>query len=106
MSSRIETLRSFLEASPDDCFVRYGLAQEHVKAGADEAAIEEFQRILAIDPTYQAAYYHAGRAHQRLGQNSAAGDVFERGIEMSVTNGDPHARSELEAALAELPSSN
>lgn len=105
MSSRIETLQSFLEASPNDCFIRYGLAQEHVKAGADEAAIKEFQRILDIDPTYQAAYYHAGKAHQRLGQNSVAREVFERGIEMSVTNREPHARSELEVALAELPSS-
>lgn len=103
MSSRIEALRSFLEASPNDCFVRYGLAQEHVKAGSDESALEEFGRILEIDPTYQAAYYHAGKAYQRLGRISEARDIFERGIEASVTNGDLHARGELEAALADLP---
>jgi hypothetical protein len=29
--------------------------------------------------------------------------VFERGVEVSIANGDLHARGELEAALAELP---
>jgi tetratricopeptide (TPR) repeat protein len=106
MSSRIETLQSFLEASPNDCFVRYGLAQEHVKAGDDASALEEFGRIFEIDSSYQAAYYHAGKAHERLGQFAEARQVFERGVETSVANGDLHARSELEAALAELPSDN
>lgn len=103
MSSRIETLRTILETSPENCFVRYGLAQEHVKAGDDATALEEFGRILETDSSYQAAYYHAGKAHQRLGQVDEARAVFERGIETSHANGDAHARSELEAALAELP---
>lgn len=103
MSTRIETLRSILQASPDNCFVRYGLAQEHVKAGDDPAAVDEFVRILEIDPSYQAAYYHAGKAYQRLGRLDEARSVFERGVEVSIANGDLHARSELEAALSELP---
>jgi Tfp pilus assembly protein PilF len=103
MSNRIEALRSILQASPENCFVRYGLAQEHVKAGADAAALDEFVRILGIDASYQAAYYHAGKAYQRLGRIDEARAVFERGVEVSISNGDLHARGELEAALSELP---
>ncbi len=103
MSNRIEALRSILEASPDNCFVRYGLAQEHVKGGDDVAALDEFARILAIDASYQAAYYHSGKAYQRLGRFDEARAVFERGIDASIANGNAHARSELQAALAELP---
>ncbi len=103
MSSRIEALRSILEASPDNCFVRYGLAQEYVKGGDDIAALDEFARILEIDATYQAAYYHAGKAYQRLGRLNEARAVFERGVEASIANGNAHARSELQAAIAELP---
>lgn len=104
MNSRIEALRSMLQANPNDCFVRYGLAQEHVKAGDDAAAVEELARILEIDSTYQAAYYHAGKAYQRLGRMAEARAAFERGIEVSISGGNAHARSELQAALAELPS--
>lgn len=103
MSTRIEALRSILQASPNDCFVRYGLAQEHIKAGDDAAALDEFARILEIDPSYQAAYYHAGKAYQRLGRVEEARATFERGVEVSMANGDAHARGELEAALSELP---
>jgi Tfp pilus assembly protein PilF len=103
MSTRIEALRTILKASPDNTFVRYGLAQEHVKAGDDAAALDEFSRILEIDASYQAAYYHAGTAYQRLGRMDEARAVFERGVEVSIANGDLHARGELEAALAELP---
>jgi tetratricopeptide (TPR) repeat protein len=100
---RLEKLRQFLEANPNDCFVRYGLAQEYVKAGQLDDAIAEYSRIFEINPDYQAAYYHAGQAYQKLGKTAQARATFERGIETSMRTGDLHARSELEAALAELP---
>ena len=103
MSTRIEALRSILKASPNDCFVRYGLAQENVKAGDDAAALEEFARILELDPSYQAAYYHAGKAYQRLERMAEARAIFEWGVAASIAGGNAHARSELETALAELP---
>ena len=101
-SSRLDKLKAFLEANPDDCFVRYGLAQEYVKQDALEEAIAEFHRILQINPDYQAAYYHAGKTYQKLGRNEEARSIFQRGVETSLRTGDLHARGELEAALSEL----
>ncbi|MBI1357588.1 MAG: tetratricopeptide repeat protein [Acidobacteria bacterium] len=101
-SSRLEKLKAFLEANPDDCFVRYGLAQEYVKQGALEEAIAEFQRILETNPDYQAAYYHAGKTFQKLGRTEQAREVYQKGVETSLRTGDLHARSELEAALGDL----
>ncbi|MCB1020813.1 MAG: tetratricopeptide repeat protein [Acidobacteria bacterium] len=101
-NKRLEKLQQFLQANPNDCFVRYGLAQEYGKAGQLEAAIDEYRRIFEINPDYQAAYFHAGQAYRKLGQNDQARQVFERGIETSLRTGDLHARSELEAALAEI----
>ena len=101
-NKRLEKLQQFLEANPNDCFVRYGLAQEYVKAGELGRAIDEYARIFEINPDYQAAYYHAGQAYQKLGRKEDAKATFERGIETSLRTGDLHARSELEAALAEL----
>jgi tetratricopeptide (TPR) repeat protein len=101
-NKRLEKLQQFLEANPNDCFVRYGLAQEYVKADELDQAIEEYKRIFEINPDYQAAYYHAGQAYRKLGKIEDAKATFERGIETSRRTGDLHARSELEAALAEL----
>lgn len=90
-----------LEADPTNLFVRYGLAQEFVKRGEDVRAIGEFQRILDENADYQAAYYHAGKAFERLGRVDKARGVYQKGIEASFRTGDVHARSELEAALEE-----
>ena len=98
---RINALREMLAAQPSNHFVRYGLAQELVKRGDDERAIEQFRTILEADPDYQAAYYHAGKALERLGRIEEARSTFLEGIETSRRTGDDHARSELEVALEE-----
>lgn len=99
---RIAALRSMLAADPSNAFARYGLAQEYVKAGDDERALVEFRTILEADPDYQAAYYHAGKALERLGRKEDARAAYARGVEASRRTGDAHTRSELEAAMEEL----
>lgn len=101
-NNRLETLKQFLETRPNDCFVRYGIAQELVKSESYEEAIAEFQRILEIDADYQAAYYHAGKTYEQMGRAEDARTMYERGIEASRRTGDLHARGELEAALDAL----
>ena len=99
---RIVALQGMLKADPTNCFVRYGLAQELVKLGEYQRAIGEFQRILDENADYQAAYYHAGKAFERLGRVDKAKAIYLRGIQASYRTGDVHARSELEAALEEI----
>ena len=99
---RIETLKQFIENSPQDCFVRYGLAQEYIKADRFQDAIETFDGILAINPDYQAAYYHLGKAYEKNGQPDLARDAYRKGVETSLRTGDLHARGELEAAMEAL----
>ncbi len=99
---RIAALRSVLEADPSNTFARYGLAQECVKSGENEQALTEFNNILESNPDYQAAYYHAGKALERLGRKEDAQAMYKAGIEASQRTGDDHARSELEVAIQEL----
>jgi len=101
-SDRLETLLQFVESSPNDAFVRYGLAQEYVNRGQLEKAIEEFNTLLTNNADYQAGYYHAGQTYLKLGRKDEARVSFEKGIELATRSGDLHARGELEAALAEL----
>ena len=72
---------------------------EYINAGEWANAIPEFEAVLAIDPTYSAAYYHGGQTLERMGRIDGARDYYKRGL---ANSRDPHARSELEAALAIL----
>ncbi len=99
---RLEILKQFVDANPNDCFSRYGIAQEYVKRGDHENAVAQFSKIIEINPDYQAAYYHAGKTLEKLGRSPQAADTYRKGIELATRSGDFHARSELEAALEEL----
>ena len=101
-ANRIEVLQQFVDANPNDCFSRYGIAQEHVKQEDYEKALEQFNKIFEINADYQAAYYHGGRTLEKLGRAADAAEIYRKGIEVAARSGDLHARSELEAALEEL----
>jgi tetratricopeptide (TPR) repeat protein len=94
--TRIEILEQLLEQNPASTFARYGLAMEYVKSGDLDRAVTTFEEVTKTDPNYSAAYFHGGQALEKLGRLDAARDFYRRGI--AVTR-DPHARSELEAAL-------
>lgn len=69
---------------------------EYVKAGELGTAVEEFRAILAADPSYSAAYFHGGQTLEKLGDLDAARALYRQGI---AATRDPHARSEMQAAL-------
>ncbi len=94
--TRIEILEQMVAENPSNVFVRYGLAMEHVKSGQLGRAMDHFGAVLETDPTYGAAYYHGGQALEKLGRVDDAREYYRRGIAAAR---DPHARSELQAAL-------
>ncbi len=94
--SRIEILQQLLEQNPSSAFARYGLAMEYLKAGQFDRAMEAFEAVVAAEPNYSAAYFHGGQTLEKMGKIDEAREIYRRGI--AVTR-DPHALSELEAAL-------
>jgi tetratricopeptide (TPR) repeat protein len=94
--SRIEILQQLLAQDPASVFARYGLAMEYVKSGDLGQAVSEFEALLVSNPAYSAAYFHGGQALEKLGRLDDARDYYRRGIDATR---DPHARSELQAAL-------
>jgi tetratricopeptide (TPR) repeat protein len=99
---RIETFKSFISRSPTDPFPRYGLAMEYKGSGRLEEAWTAFQDLIQNFPDYVPTYLMAGGTLAALGRAAEAADVYRQGIEVASRRGDQHARSELEAALAEL----
>lgn len=98
-------LEEFLAAHPQDAFARYGLAMECSNQGDSDAAIANFEKLLAENPNYVAGYFQYGQMLARLSRTADAKRTLDSGIEAARRTGDQHAGSEMEAALAQLPAS-
>jgi tetratricopeptide (TPR) repeat protein len=97
--NRLEMLKNLVAQNPSDSFSRYGLAMAYAAAGDHAHAVDEYRKLLEINPKYVAAYYHGGQALEKLGKREEAREIYSRGIEVSTQTGDMHTRSELEAVL-------
>ena len=75
---------------------------ECANSGDSAAADRKFKAFLASNPDYVAAYFQYGQFLARLGAPDEARSTLTAGIAAARRTGDAHARSEMEAALAEL----
>lgn len=98
----IEQLTRLLEAEPNDPFLLYGIAQEHLKNGDHDAAVEWFDRTIAADPKHAYAYFHKARAHEAADRREQAIESIRAGIVIARDTGDQKAWSELAGYLDEL----
>lgn len=95
-------LRNLLADQPTDPFLNHALALEEIKVGKDESARELFEQLLERNPDYVGSYYHLGKLHERLGDESKAIAVYEKGMEVAKKLSDNHALSELRGAFDNL----
>jgi tetratricopeptide (TPR) repeat protein len=97
--SRREKILEMLAETPDDAFLRYGLAMDLASAGEHEAAAQCFRDLLAVAPDYVPAYYQAAKVLHELNRDDEARQVGQTGIAMARSKGDEHAAGELEFFL-------
>ncbi len=98
---RIDKLKTFLEKSPNDSFLKHALALEYVKLGEEAGARQLFEEILTQDPAYIGSYYHLGKLLERTGELQLAIEWYEKGMAASKAAGDRHAYGELQGAYEE-----
>lgn len=91
-----------MAAKPADAFARYGLAMECANSGDPAAADENFKALLSAHTEYVAGYFQYGQFLAKTGRPEEARSTLTAGIAIARRTGDEHARSEMEAALAEL----
>lgn len=99
---RIEKLKEFLAASPQDSFLQHALALEYIKLGDDEQARGLFEEILNREPGYIGSYYHLAKLLERNGDTDGAVKWYEQGMDMALKAGEKHAFGELKGAWEEL----
>ena len=100
--TRRQILEEFVAAKPQDAFARYGLAMECANSGDAAAADENFTALLTSHPDYVAGYFQFGQFLAKSGRTEDARSTLSNGIATARRTGDEHARSEMEAALADL----
>jgi len=100
--TRRQLLEEFVAAKPTDAFARYGLAMECSNTGDSAAADINFKTLMTSHPDYVAAYFQYGQFLAKFGRTNEARAALTAGIAVAQRTGDDHARSEMEAALAEL----
>jgi predicted Zn-dependent protease len=99
---KIAALQEILSLDPKNSFARYGIAMELAKIGQTDAAIEQFDTLLAADPDYTAAYFMSAQTLAANGKIEAAMERLKNGIRNAARNGNRHALSEMQAMLDEL----
>jgi tetratricopeptide (TPR) repeat protein len=100
--TRVAALKQILQAKPDDAFARYALGLEFSGSGETDAAVAEFQLLLASHPDYTNGYFMAAHTLARADRNEEACTLLRQGIECARRTRNQHALSEMETMLDEL----
>ena len=100
--NKIDQLKEFLKATPNDSFLQHALALEFIKMGNDEEAKLLFENILLNEPAYVGSYYHLGKLLERINENQAAITVYQTGMKEAKLAKDNHSYNELQGALEDL----
>jgi tetratricopeptide (TPR) repeat protein len=99
---RINKLKEYLLANPDDSFLQHALALEYIKADNDAEARKLFEAILARDPAYVGSYYHLGKLLERIGETESAIKAYETGMHYAKNLPEQRDYLELKGAHEEL----
>ncbi|MDP4246031.1 MAG: tetratricopeptide repeat protein [Bacteroidota bacterium] len=99
---RLEKLREFLQAAPDDAFLKHAMALELIKLGKDAEARRLLEEILRHDPSYTGSYYQLARLLERTGETALALQWYQKGMAAAKTAGEHRTYNELKAACEDL----
>lgn len=104
MSTRREKIEAMLVDDPNDTFLRYSLAMELDKEGANDASLTKLTELAKDTPPYVPAFFMAGQQLARLGRVNEARTILRDGIEAARIQGNGHAAGEMSEFLASLGS--
>ena len=101
-ASRTDMFRKLLEKDPDNPMILYSLGNELFRERSYGEARDLLERAIANKPDYSVAYRMLGRAHYELHENAEARDVFLKGKEVALENGDLQTVKEIDVFLRRL----
>src|SRR3954452_24136848 len=99
MPSRLDAFRAMVDKNPANALAHFGLANEALKEGLLEEAVEHYRAYLSAHDDEGNAWQRLGEAHKTLGRNEEARQAFERGIASSNRFGHPGMAAEIQDLL-------
>src|SRR5215216_1980789 len=101
-NSRLETFRGMVAKDPANVLAHFGLANEAMKEGFYEEALEHLQAYLSRYDDEGNGYSRLAETLMKLGRAEEARAALRQGIEASRRAGHPGMANELEARLDEF----
>ena len=97
-TDRLNTLKTFLEESPNDPFIIYCIALEYEKNNDPKCEVT-FHQLLTDYPNYLATYYSFGKYLENKNRIDEAEDVFNKGLALAKELGETKTAGELQTAI-------
>lgn len=99
---RLKILLDWLEKSPNDPFLHFGIAMEYLSSNSLDLALEKMEYIAEHFPDYLANYYQLAKLYETKNDEVNAIATYEKGIALAQQQGDKKTAGELRSALEEL----
>ena len=96
---RKEMIYDMLVKEPDDVFLNYALAMEHLSSEEFKEAETQLKKVLVINPSYLPCFYQLGQVNEKLDNNVDALSYYKQGIELAKSQNNNKALGELNEAI-------
>src|SRR6266542_4159036 len=95
---RKELIFDMLVKEPNDVFLNYALAMEHISASEFKEADLQLKKVLSIKADYLPCYYQLGQVNEKLGNTNLALNYYKEGVECAAIQKNKKALGELNEA--------
>ena len=99
---RKELIFDMLVKEPNDVFLNYALAMEHLSSEEFKEADLQLKKVLTINPNYLPCYYQLGQVNEKLNNTTVALDYYKQGVEIATSQKNTKALGELNEAIWQL----
>ena len=91
-----------LEIDEEDTIALYGMGDIFFQRKDYQSAINNLEKVIAVDPKYSTAYLLQGKAYEAIGQIDKARSVYQAGIILASKRGDLMPANEMQSRLNQL----
>ncbi len=96
---RKELIFDMLLKEPNDVFLNYALAMEHLSTEEWKEADLQFKKVLNINPNYLPCFYQLGQVNEKLDNIDIALTYYKQGVEQAKSQNNTKALGELNEAI-------
>lgn len=96
---RKELIFDMLLKEPNDVFLNYALAMEHISTNEFKEAEAQLKKVLSINPNYLPCFYQLGQVNEKLGHNETALNYYKQGVDLAKSQNNTKALGELNEAI-------